>query len=42
MQKLRKKKIKAATALGVARLKYNSTTRKFTYVRFADDFIIFV
>jgi group II intron reverse transcriptase/maturase len=42
MQKLRVKKIKEASASGVPRLKYKGVNRKITYVRFADDFVIFV
>lgn len=42
MQKLRKKKIKEASASGIPRLKYKGVNRKIAYVRFADDFVIFV
>ena len=42
MQKLRRNKIKEATASGTPRLMYKGINRKITYIRFADDFVIFV
>jgi len=42
LQKLRRSKIKTAEMSGIPRLSHKGSTRKFTYVRFADDFIVFV
>ncbi len=42
LQKLRVSKIKKANSLGLVRLKHLGTTRKITFVRYADDFVIFV
>lgn len=39
---LRKKKLKIANRLGLKSSKHNGSTRKIAYVRYADDFLIFV
>jgi hypothetical protein len=42
LHKLRVHKIKNAAKLGIQRVKHLGATRKMTFVRYADDFIIFV
>jgi hypothetical protein len=42
LQKLRVSKIKLAEKNGIRRLTYKGVNRKMAYVRYVDDFIIFV
>jgi len=42
LQKLRVKKLKNAQKLSTPKYRYNDSTRRMAYVRYADDFVIFV